>query len=875
MILDQFARNLEYAGTNGFASRPTGFAEMFSAQVDVATAPSQTEALLNIARAKRYEDATTKFSTATGRPLKSPLNLLPAYVDQVNLGRVQDPFVREALDGLDELSRLDFSKVKEAYRGIVDRELLGARLMHPVIPDPAEFDAQIAADVRRREERAARVASGAGAWGHVGGFLGGVAGTMAQPEQAALTVLTLPVGGVGGSLARTTLGRILGTAAIEGGLGAGQQALVEGLSYGTRPSIGLPAKTAEEIAVNILYAGAGGAILGGGLRAGAEAVPYVWPGLRAVATRASVLGSGGRLSAAASDALRVLESELQVATTGPGAGLSGHAAAVEAAMQAVVDGERPNVGRRVGDPSLDAAIYDRARALAEETGGDLTTGRLQQEFGIGYPEARRILNRLQREDLAAVKGASPAAGPISERRANIYTSAGRGIEIEYQVVEADHLLASHGADLEVDPAYPAELQPRDRGRAASAAQIQDIAANLEPERLATGSDAGTGAPVVGPDDAVESGNGRLLAMRRAYAEMPDRAAAYRAHLADLGFQVDGMSRPVLIRRRITPLSPEERVAFVREANLAAVARLSSVEQALTDAKLLSDRALDLYRGGDVELVANRDFVRAFADSLPQSEHAALVTAGGELSKAGADRIRAAMLAKAYGDATLLAKFLEATEINIAAIGRALTDIAPAWAQMRARAARGEIVPAMDATADLLAAVRLIDRARQQGMKVSDFVGQGELFDSGVSDTAKGFLRAMFNDAGLARASGRERIVDRLRHYVEEANKTVPGPGLFGDAPVTPAAILSGPTLSLRPIAEAGDAALLQVGKASNDDALAAEAARLLAERDVEVPIAEVVENGQRKAVTKSAREIVQEFDRQIESLQFIKTCAVG
>jgi hypothetical protein len=253
----------------------------------------------------------------------------------------------------------------------------------------------------------------------------------------------------------------------------------------------------------------------------------------------------------------------------------------------------------------------------------------------------------------------------------------------------------------------------------------------------------------------------------------------------------------------------------------------------------------------------------------------MMQAGGALSQQGSDRISAAMLAKAYGDTSLLGKFLETTDNNMRAIGKALTDLAPAWAQMRARAATGEIVGAMDTTADLLSAVRMVDRARSDGMTVADLLAQGEMFNSGMSDTAKGFLRAMFNDPELRKPSGRERIVERLGAYVTESNKTVPGPNLFGDAPVSPADILAAPSISYRPAAEIENAALAEAAKPTTTDALVTEANRLLAKKDIQIPVSEVIENGQRRAVTKSAREIIADMDRQMTEMDEIASCAIG
>jgi hypothetical protein len=245
MILDQFARNADLSGASsqGFAPRPTGPGEYFGAMFDVERSPAKNYEILDQERSRKYGAATERYSSATGRLLKNPFQLTTGYVDEVLNGRTQDPLMQEALNSLGELDRLDYTKARDAYRTVVDRELLSARLLHPVIPDPAEFDSQIGAEVRRREEIAAKVGAGASTLGKVGGFLGGIAGTMSTPVQATLTALTLPVGGVGGSFARTAIGRILGTAAIESGLGAGQQAVVEAINYRTPGKIGLPTPT--------------------------------------------------------------------------------------------------------------------------------------------------------------------------------------------------------------------------------------------------------------------------------------------------------------------------------------------------------------------------------------------------------------------------------------------------------------------------------------------------------------------------------------------------------------------------------------------------------------------------------------------------------
>ncbi|MEL3891317.1 hypothetical protein V6B08_13650 [Ferrovibrio sp. MS7] len=50
-------------------------------------------------------------------------------------------------------------------------------------------------------------------------------------------------------------------------------------------------------------------------------------------------------------------------------------------------------------------------------------------------------------------------------------------------MELGSLVASQGDDLAANPAFPGELQPCKRYRAASAAQIAEIACRLDPELL--------------------------------------------------------------------------------------------------------------------------------------------------------------------------------------------------------------------------------------------------------------------------------------------------------------------------------------------------------------------------------------------------------
>lgn len=406
---------------------------------------------------------------------------------------------------------------------------------------------------------------------------------------------------------------------------------------------------------------------------------------------------------------------------------------------------------------------------------------------------------------------SQAAGPVPQgytrprwnqaRRGNtptqphaVFDADGRRIMTRMELVEADDLVVSHHDDLTENPAFPADLQPRDRTRAASEDQIGTIVARFEPERLGGSSDAATGAPIVSPNasgpldaNVVESGNGRVLAIRRVLAAGGEDARRYLAFLADSGFDATGMRNPVLVRRRLTELGADERRAFTVAAQKSATLDLSATERAMADARrldgimhLLGD---DTGRVGAVTLARNSRFVRAFVDLLPQADRGALLQADGALSMDGRRRIEAALLARAYDDADLLGRMLEMDDDNSRAIVGALLDVAPEWAAMRAAVGRGEISPMADATADLVAAVRAVRDARATGRPLAEILHQADMFAT-RSAGVEGFLKVLLRTSGdgRVRSASREAIGADLARFTDQAMKSSPTPDMFGTRP---------------------------------------------------------------------------------------------
>jgi ddrB-like ParB superfamily domain len=362
---------------------------------------------------------------------------------------------------------------------------------------------------------------------------------------------------------------------------------------------------------------------------------------------------------------------------------------------------------------------------------------------------------------------------------SVYTPSGRQVGVNYEVVPGSSLVTSHGRDMQTNPDYPAELQPRDRSRAASDIQVSHIARNLQPERLGPSASAGEGAPIVGPDNVVESGNARTMAIQRAHADNTPSSAAYREYLEAHGFSTSDIPDPVLIRRRTSTLAPGERQRLTEEANASPMLTMSASERAAADAKRLPDSALDSLHEGDINSVDNRNFVRSFLRTVAErGEEGSLVTNDGRLSLDGTRRIQNALLHAGYGDANLVARLAESGDDSIRGLGNALTDVAGEFAKLRRDIEAGHVSPGVDITPDILDAVRLVDRARSRGVPLSLVAGVKDAFNptSPVTDL---LLQGAYGHSLSDRLS-RDRFASLLRDYVKEAKQQTTEARLFGE-----------------------------------------------------------------------------------------------
>ncbi|HDI5572643.1 TPA: lytic transglycosylase domain-containing protein, partial [Acinetobacter baumannii] len=361
---------------------------------------------------------------------------------------------------------------------------------------------------------------------------------------------------------------------------------------------------------------------------------------------------------------------------------------------------------------------------------------------------------------------------------------GSSYDFAYEVKDWTDLVASNDQLYGVNPLYPSELQPRDRTREASRQQIERMADDLKPELLGESPMLSNGAPIIGPDNVVESGNGRTLAIGRAYDN--GRADAYREFVQNWansrGMDISGLNQPVLVRTR---LSDVDRVAFSRLANESDVAQFSATERAMSDVDRLPDSTLlKINNDGSINIDGSMDYVRSFVDQLPQSERGSVITSDGRLSQEGKRRIESAIVQRAYGDSNLVTRLSENLDDDSKNVLNALLRAAPQLSQLNDLVKQGGRFE-NTISQDLAQAAQKLTDLKANGLQVRDYLNQGQLIDDGLSDGARRFLEVFDNNRKSAKAIS-ESINSEIQ-AIENMGDPRQG-SLFGETPEEQAAL---------------------------------------------------------------------------------------
>lgn len=321
-----------------------------------------------------------------------------------------------------------------------------------------------------------------------------------------------------------------------------------------------------------------------------------------------------------------------------------------------------------------------------------------------------------------------------------------GFDATYKIVPAGDITASHNTDYAVNDLYPVELQPRDRNRPQMRGQVEKMAKTMKPELLAESQFVNEGAPIVNNSGVVLNGNGRVMAIQKAYQGLTDShkksAKAYKDFLASiapsLGIapeKVQSMEHPVLVRQA-TDDADTNAIINSTEGG----AKLGGAEQAKTDADRLKLSTLEQFVDngtGEFMNLSNREFRRTAAkDIFSDAEGNSVFNANGELSPIGALRIRNAIFAKAYKDDYLLTQLSEATDNNSKNIMNAMIAAAPEVAKVNEGIKEGNLYPDYDISDVITKTAKTIMSLRNEGKPLSFHLQETDLFSQGESEAER-------------------------------------------------------------------------------------------------------------------------------------------
>ena len=393
------------------------------------------------------------------------------------------------------------------------------------------------------------------------------------------------------------------------------------------------------------------------------------------------------------------------------------------------------------------------------------------------------------------------------RISNVVTAKNDEVKTAFKVVEASELTPSNTLDGRINPAYPQYLQPRDRTRKSSLLQVSKMAKNINPVLLSDSGLSSHGAPIIGRDNSVESGNGRTMAIQKSYVD--GTADKYKQYLIDnaalYGIDSDkikAMQSPVLVRERLTDV---DRAKFARDSNLSDLQSMSASETAFVDAESITDNMLKMFSpGSNGNLLAdsNKPFVDAFLSEIGDNSSAGLLTSDGRPTIQLLNRLQNAIFAKAYKSSQLVKLVSEEPDPDVRNVLTALNSSAKDFVTMQYLDGeahkqtssalvngvtnyadcddKGRQSLGRDALKAIISAAELVKKAKISGQSIEELISQSDLFDSDdvAGDTLARFIANNSRSAkrlSIAFKSLAEAVNSELSHRASATRD------LFGDS----------------------------------------------------------------------------------------------
>jgi hypothetical protein len=343
------------------------------------------------------------------------------------------------------------------------------------------------------------------------------------------------------------------------------------------------------------------------------------------------------------------------------------------------------------------------------------------------------------------------------------------VDVQYELQDLDNIRFAEG-----------ELQNRDRSRPQTQQFLRRFTSEFDPEGLGEDRSTDRGAPIISKDNTILSGNGRTLGLEEIYEKYPEQAEAYREFLREQGYDIEGVERPVLVRRLMSDVDERK---FVVGSNEADIAALSPPEQAAQDAKdILTTKVLSKFNGGDLKAAKNDAFISAFLAELSPQQRENAMDDKGKVSAQALKRIENALLYKAYGGSgrasdVFISKAMERTDDDTKTLTNSLVDVSKDWIKFQQAIDAGEIDTKYNITNKLMETIGTVSDIKASGNSVGF-----ELRSPDMVEPMDPFVRDIllaFHDDKISRILSRKAIAEKLRAYTEVAAVQQAEPDMLG------------------------------------------------------------------------------------------------
>lgn len=268
-----------------------------------------------------------------------------------------------------------------------------------------------------------------------------------------------------------------------------------------------------------------------------------------------------------------------------------------------------------------------------------------------------------------------------------------------------------------------------------------------------------------------AGNGRIAGLQRAYkdgnmSDYQDELLLDDSHGVNSDV-IEKMKKPILVR----VMQPKDITKDIGDkSNTQSNLQMSAVEQANNDKNRVKFDEVETYANGEPTIKAVAEFV----GKLPTAEQGNLLDVDGKPTKQAQERLKGALFAKAYNDDTLLRLSQQANDPEGKNILNALELSAPKLASLENLPKEYDVRPLISFVAN--SAIK----ARQQGRSLDEIIGQSDLFQSESENAGNNQILKLFAD----NIRSPKTISEKLNKLADalQAEATAPSFDLFGEVP---------------------------------------------------------------------------------------------